>query len=736
MKFCTNCRNEINLDAKFCENCGIRQDLQDIGSPTTTDPLDMPVDPFEAVSSTRMPRETNSDTNQETNDDADDNYAEEVASEIYNYINDDDDDYSTIPDTNVNIIEAETITSSVQPVSKGFTKKQIITQFIVLAIIGALVAIIVNFVLDFNHDFVEEPSKTGDVFVNLDVDDMPTLNLDETENENDSPYFEMDGSTLVEYKADHTIVTLPDTITAIGANAFANSPDLIKITLPVSITSIDPDAFNGCTILDEFLFIGEPSEEFYTMLGKLTIFKDFIIQGQTITGYRGLSDTVTIPNFITKIDDGYYDFDTQVGVFSQRYNIRNITIPESVTYIGENAFAGCSSLEQLSLPTTIEHIGDNAFASCSSLVEVTLPDSIAFLGEGVFSDCSSLSYAELSDSIIDLPKNTFKNCVALSDIDLKSISTIGENALFNCQALETIDVPPTVILVEVGAFSNTTWYNNLKDEFNVVGDGVLIKYSGAGTNVTIPNTVRHIGNVFFTNENLQTVIIPDSVVSINSKAFANRRNLTQVTFSNALAVIGENAFENCSSLVSVVIPDSVNSIKDNAFLNCTLLAEVEIPDTLGHIGNSAFEGTAWYDSLSDEYNIFGEMNLVKYNFKATSTVIPVGVTSINERLFFGSTNLKSVTIPDSVTSIGDESFFKCSSITKIEIPSTLKSIGYNAFNGCNSLTEITLPPSLEFIGEYAFNDCSSLEVVYVEEGSYAHTWCDENLDSDITIEFY
>ena len=146
------------------------------------------------------------------------------------------------------------------------------------------------------------------------------------------------------------------------------------------------------------------------------------------------------------------------------------------------------------------------------------------------------------------------------------MTEINDGAFYGCPKL--IDIKGTAGLKKVGgfAFNDTPWYDTISDEFAVIGDGILIKYGGAGGNVTIPEGVK-------------------CIVS----AFRGKTDVTGIEFgSSVLAEIGYGSFDGCTGLHTVVIPDSVKKIGIGAFANCTSLEEVTLGGGVTEIGQSAF----------------------------------------------------------------------------------------------------------------------------------------------------
>ena len=316
----------------------------------------------------------------------------------------------------------------------------------------------------------------------------------------------------------------------------------------------------------------------------------------------------------------------------------------------------------------------------SSVTKANIPHTIkgvtvTSIGDQAFYNCTSLTSVTIPDSVTSIGDRAFRYCISLTSVTIPdSVTSIGEEAFYGCWDLTRLIIPGSVTSIDKDAFC----------------------FCSSLTSVTIPDSVTSIGDsAFYGCESLTSVTIPDSVTSIGSCAFYGCASLTSVTIPDSVTSIGDYAFYGCTSLTSVTIPDSVTSIGDYAFYGCTSLTSVAIPGSVTSIGWSAFYGCA----------------------SLTSVTIPDSVTSIGDYAFYGCTSLTSVTIPDSVTSIGDYAFYGCTSLTSVAIPGSVTSIGWSAFYGCASLTSVTIPDSVTSIGNCAFASCTSLTGIWVAEGN-------------------
>lgn len=275
-----------------------------------------------------------------------------------------------------------------------------------------------------------------------------------------------------------------------------------------------------------------------------------------------------------------------------------------------------------------------------------------------------------------------------STLDGYSVTSIGEEAFWDCSNLTEVSIPGSVTSIDHYAFFSCSTLKNIKvdsDNPNYCSiDGNLYDKSGTAliqyasgkteTSFTVPDTVTLINeDAFAYCEHLSTVIILDSVTSIGEGAFLACKSLTEVTIGNSVTIIGESAFYECTSLTEVTIPDSVMFIGTCTFDYCSSLTKVTI-------GNS--------------------------------------VTSIGLFAFDGCSSLTEVTIGNSVTTIGVCAFLDCTSLTELNIPDSVTSIGEGAFYNCSSLTEVTIPDSVMSIDEEAFGYHSDADWNSVKDDSF------------------
>lgn len=256
----------------------------------------------------------------------------------------------------------------------------------------------------------------------------------------------------------------------------------------------------------------------------------------------------------------------------------DLVIPESVVHEGQTY--------------SVTSIIYNAF-DYSGLISVTIPQSITSIGEEAFANCSSLTSINIENG--NTTYDSRENCNAIIETSTNtliagcqnttipnSVISIGEHAFQGCSGLTSLTIPNSVTTIGWSAFSHC---------------------SGL-TSVTIPNSVTSIGNMTFEYCGLISVTIPNSVTSIGASSFRCCENLLSIIIPNSVIYIGNLSFAKCVSLTSVIIPDRVTEIDFGTFEGCSSLTSVSIGKSVSSIEDFAFVGCS---SLSDMYCLPAEV---------------------------------------------------------------------------------------------------------------------------------
>lgn len=433
--------------------------------------------------------------------------------------------------------------------------------------------------------------------------------------------------------------------------------------------------------------------------GEISIPAHILVDGQSIPvigieedAFYGCDDvkSITLPQGLLKIHH---------SAFESMSGLREIVIPESVTYIGENAFSDCDHLLQITLPSHLQHLPANLFESCGALEQIHLPKNVKTIGEGCFAACTKLRTIVLPEGLEQIASRAFAFCESLVDIHIPStVQEIGEEAFYSClslqrialpeglkyvpvdcfglcQRLEQVDIPASVQMVEQGAFDLTPYKRRGIQYAHdlLVGVGRVDTPDGV---LTIREGTRVVCDTAFSDydHTLRRIICPPSLRQIGRNAFCDSANLEEVVLNEGLEMIDGGAFAECKRLKRIYIPSTVRRIEANPFSCCDMLEEIIVsPDN------------PYFDSRSNCHAI---------------------IETASHRLISAC---KTTYIPDTVQEIGAVAFACIATLERLTLPQSVKRIEWNAFNNCENLREVIFPRELAYVGEEAFHHTPWLE---------------------------
>ena len=247
-----------------------------------------------------------------------------------------------------------------------------------------------------------------------------------------------------------------------------------------------------------------------------------------------------------EVIDGFkyiLDSDTKTATLvpnTEKYAGDEIVIPESVkakdgndykiTALGDRCFY-CSDLTSITIPSSVTSLGNSCFEWCSGLTSITIPSSVTSLGNSCFLQCSRLASITISSSVTSLGDKCFYECVGLTSITIpSSVTSLGESCFHGCSGLTSITIPSSVISIGERCFM----------------------YCTGLTSITIPSSVASLGvQCFCQCSGLTSITIPSSVPSLGYSCFYGCVGLTSITIPSSVTSLGESCFDECTNLESI-----------------------------------------------------------------------------------------------------------------------------------------------------------------------------------------
>ena len=466
------------------------------------------------------------------------------------------------------------------------------------------------------------------------------------------------------------------------------------------------------------------------------ILEDGTVEIRSYTGHRRY---ITIPDYI----EGRIVSSIGVGAFAGQTRLREVNLPKYLVRIRDSAFYGCSNLIGMTIPDTVTEIGEKAFMDNVRMSAVIFGErsQLRTIGARAFAGLGKLRSITLPSSLEVIYPYAFVNCFNLSTVTFSGNShlhTIGNFTFQKCTNLKTITLPASLTTMNGSAFCGATSMQAFavqdgNNSFTAI-DGVLfddttsrlVCYPASRTgSYDIPDSTIAVGEYAFAYSALSGVEL-DGVQTLGDSSFAYSA-LTSVTIPDSVISMGGSAFFACIDMQELHIGLELWEISDHAFNNCINLLAVHIPANVQAIGEAAFSGTVSMTTVTFEegsqLSTIGDETF--FNSGITGIEIPASVTTIGGGSFAKSPDfhalhyaLSSVTFEEGskLQTIGKSAFAYNLALTEIDLPTGLQTIGDFAFAPAG-LQKVTLPSSLTSLGTGAFAWCDSLENIFVEQGN-------------------
>ena len=371
-------------------------------------------------------------------------------------------------------------------------------------------------------------------------------------------------------------VTLPQGLRTLGNHTFYGCSSLPRILLPDGLEAIGVSAFGACNALEEAVLPQSLREVGSSCFSNCTSLRQAILpDGVTVLGSGCFNDCKQLEGATAEGDVITY---CGWAITMNSDGDKTLTIPDGVVGVIEGLVSqsSASKFDVLELPEGLQRIGVRAFRYMSGLTEVTLPSSLLWLGEQAFADCTKLARVNGSPASLTIEKDAFQNTPYLKGGD--EFVLLGNTLLQYCgTGKEDVTVPDGVTEIAPKAFLGNKEVKRVRLPQGVTQIGeVAFSSCSALERIDLPDTLTEIGPNAFSYSGLTEITLPDSVTILPERIFASCGSLKSVQLGDGMKEIGKEAFHGCRSLETLSLPRSVERI-ETAALADTGLREIDLP---------------------------------------------------------------------------------------------------------------------------------------------------------------
>ncbi len=470
-------------------------------------------------------------------------------------------------------------------------------------------------------------------------------------------------------------INLPNALRYIGSKAFGNA-GLKSVTIPESVTYIGSYPFYNCDSLTSVTW-----------------------------------NAVNVE--VSREDNNNYYY----SAFSNCDNITSFVFGNNVQKIPENLCYNMSGITSITIPNSVTYIGGNAFYGCTNaFTSLVINENVDTIGPGAFGGCNNITLVIWNA----------RNCANVNHYNTWYRDEKGDY-IYEWRDATSSPFPSSV---QTFIFGDNVQKvpNRLCNELNQL------------TSIALPNTVRTIGNSAFSGcSGLISFTMENGVQTIGSSAFSYCSNLPQIVLPNTVTKIDNYAFEGCRNLTTAILGNAVDTIGGEAFRYCERLISIELPATVNYLGSYAFTGCSAMNKaiIHSTTQFSSDCNLIM-NSQLDTIVAPASIFDVSEaawplctkkikyvRVNSGelteegfavirrsASTMETLDVSATTnTTIADEAFSNMYRLIALGLPQGLDRISYKAVAECVRLQSIDIPAGITEIGDRAFEDCRSLTTI-------------------------
>ena len=608
---------------------------------------------------------------------------------------------------------------------------------------------------------------------------------------NYSGFSDYDDSPFYNIRSKITSFTLGNEVERIPNYLCYGMSSLEEITIPNSVTSIGSSAFYKCSNLKKVRNFSELNiVKGNTTHGYVAYYADVVgnkIEGDfvydnndVITEYIGDVNitSIEIPLKAKGIDKTVFTECTKLT--SVVWNAKNCA--DFSGYSSSPFYNIRSKITSFTFGNEVECIPAYLFYEMNSLKEITIPNSVTSIGEDAFSYCSGLTKVNYLGSVekwveFDFTSSTsnptyyaqdlYINGELLTEVKIYSADSIKFSAFYNCKSIKSVEIGSNITSIGSSAFygcngmTSIVWNAKNCTDFSGYSSSPFYGVRSQITSFTYGNEVEHIpAYLCYEMSSLKEITIPTSVTFIGKYAFYGCSGLTSVVWNakNCTDFSGYSSspfYNICSQISSFTIGNEVENIPAYLCYGMENLKEITILNSVTSIGSSAFYGCSGLTSVvwnAKNCTDFSSNSASPfYNIRSNITSFTFGneVEHIPAYLCYGMSGINEISVPKSVKSIGDDAFYYCNNLSKVNYnasvndwvkidfdSNTSNPINYSenlyingelltdvkitsadsiksyAFYYCKGIKYVELGNSVKYIGNSAFNYCNNLKTVY------------------------